>query len=284
MPLNILSIQSHVVYGHAGNAAAVFPLQQLGCEVWPLNTVNFSNHTQYGEWTGSVFSADDITSIVDGIEARGVLASCDAVLSGYMGDVTLGGVILDAVKRVRVANPKAVYLCDPVMGDRHTGLYIPQAVADEIAGPLLEAADLATPNEFELELLAGSAIATLDDAPEAAERVRARGPRLVVCTSPALARGAETVATLAVGDDGAWLVRTPALAGTPHGAGDLFVALFLGRYLDTRDAAAALAHAVAASFGVLSASVAEGADELALIAAQDEIVAPSRRFEVERLG
>ncbi len=281
--MNILAISSQVAYGHVGNSAAVFALQRLGHEVWPLPTVLYSNHPGHGDFAGEAVAASLLEELLAGLARRRVLGVCDAVLTGYLRDPAQVRFARRAIEEVKAANPRALYCCDPVMGDRHTGLYVPQAVADEIAGPLLEAADLATPNEFELELLAGSAIATLDDALEAAERVRARGPRLVVCTSPAMARGAEAVATLAVTDDGAWLVRTPTLAGAPHGAGDLFAALLLGRYLDTRDAAAALAHAVAASFGVLSASVAEGADELALIAAQDEIVAPSRRFAVERL-
>ena len=41
----ILSIQSHVAYGHVGNRSAVFPLELLGFDVWPINTVQFSNHT-----------------------------------------------------------------------------------------------------------------------------------------------------------------------------------------------------------------------------------------------
>jgi pyridoxine kinase len=174
------------------------------------------------------------------------------------------------------------------MGDRHTGLYVAGAVADEIAGPLLSAADLVTPNGFELELLAGATVTTLDQARAAAERLRAQGPELVVCTSPIAPTDTlgtlDTAATLAVNGEGAWLVETPALSAAPHGAGDLFAALFLGRYLEGGDVAAALAHAVSASFGVLRASVSQERDELALIAAQDEIVAPSRRFEVTKLG
>jgi pyridoxine kinase len=106
--VNILSIQSWVAYGHVGNAAAVFPLQRLGVEVWAVNTVQFSNHTGYGAWTGQVFTGAEIAAVIDGIAARGVLACCDAVLSGYMGDAGIGTAILDAVARVRAASPAAV--------------------------------------------------------------------------------------------------------------------------------------------------------------------------------
>jgi pyridoxine kinase len=93
-----------VAYGHVGNSAAVFPLQRMSFEVWPVNTVHFSNHTGYGQWRGSVLPASDVAGIIRGIEDRGVLASCAAVLSGYMGDASLGEVIVGAVGRVKGLN------------------------------------------------------------------------------------------------------------------------------------------------------------------------------------
>ena len=108
--MNILSIQSHVAYGHVGNSAAVFPLQRIGVEVWPIHTVQFSNHTGYGGWTGRVFDAGMIRDVVAGIEARGVLGECDGVLSGYMGSADIGAAILDAVATVKRANPAAILL------------------------------------------------------------------------------------------------------------------------------------------------------------------------------
>src|ERR1700682_4892371 len=100
-PMNILAIQSHVAYGHVGNAAATFPLQRLGVEVWPIHTVQFSNHTGYGAWRGEVFGASLIHELLQGIEERGVLSTCDGVLSGYMGSAEIGAAILDAVDRVK---------------------------------------------------------------------------------------------------------------------------------------------------------------------------------------
>ena len=55
-------------------------------EVWPVNTVQFSNHPGYGHRTGQVFTGAQVTDVVDGIAARGVLGQCAAVLSGYLGD------------------------------------------------------------------------------------------------------------------------------------------------------------------------------------------------------
>ena len=99
--MSILSIQSHVAYGHAGNSAAVFPLQRLGKEVWPVLTVTFSNHTGYGAWRGPLLPAHDVAEVIAGIEDRGVLGECGAVLSGYQGAEDVGAVVLDAVGRVK---------------------------------------------------------------------------------------------------------------------------------------------------------------------------------------
>ena len=287
MPLNILSIQSHVVYGHAGNAAAVFPLQRLGCEVWPLNTVNFSNHTQYGEWTGSVFSADDIAAIVDGIEARGVLASCDAVLSGYMGDVTLGDVILDAVKRVRAANPKAVYLCDPVMGDVEGGCVVRPEIPPFLCANAVPAADIVTPNPFELSELSGMTVRNIHDGVAAARKVIAMGPRIVVITSlEEDDGGGDEVEMLAITSDAAWRVATPRLpVERPFvGSGDMAAGVFLAHYLNGATVADALGRMAAAVFGVIDATHKAGEWELRLIAAQDQIVKPDRAFPVEKIA
>jgi len=113
----VLSIQSWVACGNVGNTAALFPLQRLGCETWSLNTVAFSNHTGYGKWRGSAVPAPEIASLFEGIAELGILGRCDAVLSGYLGDADAGPVLLDIVGRIKQANPRALFACDPVMGD-----------------------------------------------------------------------------------------------------------------------------------------------------------------------
>ena len=152
--MTILSIQSSVAYGHVGNSAAVFPLQRIGVEVWPVNTVHFSNHTGYGAWRGMVLAAETIADVIQGIEERGVLHRCDGVLSGYMGDASLGEVILDAFTRVKRANPNAVYCCDPVMGDVGRGFFVRPGIPEFMRDRAVPAATLVTPNQFELEYLA----------------------------------------------------------------------------------------------------------------------------------
>ncbi|WP_104989597.1 pyridoxal kinase PdxY [Deinococcus sp. NW-56] len=290
-PQNILSIQSWVSYGHVGNAAAVFPLQRLGFEVWAIHTVQFSNHTGYGAWTGTVFPPEHVAQIIDGIEARGALPSCGAVLSGYMGSEGTVDAVVGAVRRVRAANPEALYCCDPVMGDVGRGVFVRPELPDLIRERAVPEADLVTPNQFELELLTGRTVKTLADALEAAralrERLREGGPRIVVVTS--LVRDdapADVIETLAVTGEGAWLCRTPLLPLDPprNGTGDAISALFFGHYLQTGDAGEALSLSMSALYALLELTHQAGTREIQLVAAQDEYARPSRVFPAERVG
>src|SRR5262245_38768541 len=181
--MNLLSIQSHVAYGHVGNAAATFPLQRLGCEVWPIHTVQFSNHTGYGQWRGAVFDAAMIRDVFCGIADRGVLATCDGVLSGYMGSAEIGAAILEAAERVKEANPSARYCCDPVIGDVGRGVFVRPGIPEFMRERAVPLADVVTPNQFELDYLAGASTPTLAAALAAVDAVRALGPRAMLVTS-----------------------------------------------------------------------------------------------------
>lgn len=294
--MNILSIQSHVAYGHVGNASAVFPLQRLGFEVWPIHTVQFSNHVGYPDWAGQVFSAAHVREVVEGIAKRGVLGDCTAVLSGYMGDAALAEAVLHAVELVRAANPEALYCCDPVMGDVGIGLYVTEGIPEEMRDRTVPASDMITPNQFELEQLTGLTVETIDDAIAAARKVMAErgngdGPNIVLVTS---LRHADTppdsIEMLAVAKSGIWRVSTPFLTldPMPHGSGDAVSALFLGHYLRAaageERVAQALAGAAAAIFAIMQETARQQAGELALIDAQDEIANPKRAFAVERIA
>jgi pyridoxine kinase len=282
--LNILSIQSSVAYGHVGNSAAVFPLQRMGFEVWPLNTVHFSNHTGYGQWRGSLLAAEDIAGIVRGIEELGVLPGCDAVLSGYMGDASLGEVVVGAVGRVKEHNPKAIYCCDPVMGDAGRGFFVRPGIPEFIKEVAVPAADIITPNQFELEFLTGAEIGDLDDALGAAYEARRLGPETVLTTS--LRRtdaAADTVEMLAVSGEGAWLVQTTLLALKVNGAGDTTAALFLAHLLRGETLAQALSMTASAVHAVLEETCRRGYREMTLVSAQQSIVEPPRRFEARQV-
>jgi pyridoxine kinase len=280
--MNILSIQSHVAYGHVGNASAVFPMQRLGCEVWPIHTVQFSNHTGYGDWTGRVFDGPAIEELVDGIAARGVLGRCDGILSGYMGSSDIGNAILSTVARVREANPATLYACDPVIGDVGRGVFVRPGIPEFMRDHAVPAADLITPNQFELEYLAQVQTPTLDAAKDAIARVQALGPRVVLVTSLHTADTPDDAIDMLAGEGGTfWRVRTPKLSVSVNGAGDAISALFFVHYLRTRRADLALAEAAASIYGLLHRTEAAGSREILTVAAQDEFVAPSRRFAVE---
>ena len=282
--MNILSIQSTVAYGHVGNSAAVFPLQRLGHSVWPVITVHFSNHTGYGAWRGPVLPAGDVADVIQGVEDRGVLPSCDAVLSGYMGDATIGEVIMGAVSKVKAANPEAIYCCDPVMGDVDRGFFVRPGIPEFMRDVAVPAATVITPNQFELEFLTGDRVSTLDDALAAVDKVRAMGPEVVLVTSVQRSDGPpDAIELLAVSDAGAWLVATPLLPLSVNGAGDTTAALFLAHYLSSRSPAEAVAKTASSVFAVMEATHSAGAREIQLVAAQAAIADPSQRFAPQRI-
>ena len=289
--MNILSIQSHVAYGHVGNTAAAFVLERLGLTVWRVNTVQFSNHTGYPGWRGQTFPAEAIAEVIDGIDTLGVLDQCDAVLSGYLGAPDVARVVLDAVNRVRRHNPDTLYLCDPVMGDVDQGLYVAREVPGLMASQAVPLADIVTPNQFELELLSGGPLASLDDALAAARGLLARGPKVAVVTSLRHGGTAEgEIEMLAVTEAGAWQVVTPYLPCEPHpsGAGDAVAALYLANYLKAapgeQRARQALEQAAAAIYGVMEATHRAGTYELQLIAAQEALVHPATLYSAKRIG
>jgi pyridoxine kinase len=281
--MNILSIQSWVAYGHVGNASAVFPLQRLGAEVWSINTVQFSNHTGYGHWTGQVYTGDDVRELVDGIAARDVLRQCDAVLSGYMGDAGIGEAILHAVRRVRQENPRAIYCCDPVIGDMEEGVYVREGIEAFLRDNALPQSDIATPNRFELQRLTGLDCGTLGGAKQAARHLagmmRPDGLRCVLLTSLETELTPGDQMDLMVAENGQFhLLRTPRLPVTVNGAGDAVAALFLFHRIATGSAVKALENAGSAVHGVLRRTAEAASREVLTVAAQEEFVSPTMRF------
>jgi pyridoxine kinase len=278
-PITILSIQSSVVYGHVGNSAAVFPLQRLGVEVWPINTVHFSNHTGYGSWGGAVLPTAVVEDLVRGLTERGVLPSCDGLLSGYMGDVALGRVILDLAHKVKAANPSAAYCLDPVMGDTGRGFYVRPGIRELIRDEALPLATVITPNQFELEFLTGNPVTDLPSVLEAVNGLRQRGPSVVLVTSLLRTDGVPNmVEVLAAGPDSTCLIGTPQLPLSVNGAGDATAAIFFAHWLRGTPIAVALEKTVNAIFAILELTVQRKSNEIQLIAAQAEIANPPENF------
>lgn len=276
---NVLSIQSWVAYGHVGNASAVFPMQRLGVEVWAINTVMFSNHTGYGKWRGPVFPADQVREVFEGIADRGVLGQCDGVVSGYMGDAAIGEAILDAAARVKAANPQALYCCDPVIGDVGRGVFVRPGIPEFMRDRAVPAADIVTPNQFELEYLSGMTVKTLADACKAADAVHKLGPKTILLTSlhhDGLA--ADKIALMVSHQGKRFAVETPMLKVSVNGAGDAIAALFFVHFGRTRDPKMALESATASIYGLLKRTEEAGTREIQTVAAQHEFVEPTWRF------
>ena len=282
--MGILSIQSSVAYGYAGNSAAVFPLQRLGREVWPVLTVHFSNHTGYGQWRGPVLSAEDVAQVIRGIEERGAFAECEAVLSGYQGGEDVGAVILDAVARVKAVRPDAVYCCDPVMGDVGRGMFVRPGIPELMRDRVVPQADIATPNHFELDFLTGRESATLEEVLENADRLRGDGPSVVLVTSTITEdTPTDAVDLVAVSEQGAWRTRTARLPLAPNGAGDVTAAVFLANLLEGRSLDVALARTTSSVFAVIEATAHAGTRELRLVGSQERLAHPRLEFAPERL-
>jgi pyridoxine kinase len=280
--MGLLSINSHVVCGHVGHAATVFALQRLGVEVWPIHTVELSNHPGHGAFRGRVTEAAAIRDLVEGLAGHGALARCRGVITGYLGTAENGAEARAAVALIKAADPAARYCCDPVIGDTDKGIYVRPETAEVIRDRLVPAADVVTPNAFELEFLGGRRCATTLDVLAAIDALHARGPRIVLATSVATDETpADTVDTVVSEAAGRFRLRTPKLALSAHGAGDLLAALFFAHWLDGGDARLALARAGSSLYGIVSRTVRARSPELLLIEAQDELVAPSELFEPE---
>lgn len=278
--MRVLSIQSSVAAGHVGNDAARLPLQRLGHDVLALDTVRLAHHPAHGAFRGRVTEADELAALLDGLEAVGALAGVDAVLTGYMGTAANGRVALDAVARVKKRNPRALYVLDPVMGERARGFYVCEKLAAYFRDEALPRADIVLPNPFELDVLTGRHAAGLDQTRTAARTLLTQGPRLVV------AKGIETdagIGVLAVAREGAWLVETPRVAAPAHGAGDAFAAFFLGHHLKRPSPAWALGRAASAQNALMRATARARTGELALVSGQADWSAPRTLFRARRL-
>lgn len=287
MPRFVLTIQSHVAYGYVGNTAAVFPLQLMGFSPIVINTVQFSNHTNHPTTRGMVFSADHIRDIILGIRERGLMPKIEGLLSGYLGDVSVGSIVMDLAREIKEANPHALWCCDPVMGDTDSGVFVRDGIPEFMKANFLNGmADLTTPNQFELELLAGRPMKDRKDVVEVARQMFcSKGCKVVFVTSVRTPDIPTTVIeTIAVTADKAWTVRTPFIPQnpTPKGQGDVFAAVAFGSYLQDKDPRVALEHATSTLFGLVKASPL-GALDLPLVDDRADILLPDYGFTAEEL-
>ncbi len=240
--MGILSIQSHVAFGYVGNKAAVYPLQSMGYDVWPVNTVQFSSHTGYKDWRGDVFSREHINSVIKGIESIGAIGKCEAIISGYMGSEDICLEVMDTVKRFKAQNYKTFYLCDPVMGN--SNCFVKPEVVEFFKNKL--SADIITPNQFEAELLSNIKINNFKDLKKIATYFHNLNVSVVVITGiKNLERlnGNSCVFVSDGTDQHIIITKEYDFKIPPNGTGDLFSAVLLGTYLTTRNALSAAKNA-----------------------------------------
>ncbi|WP_394390018.1 pyridoxal kinase PdxY [Shewanella woodyi] len=284
----ILSIQSHVVFGCAGNSSAVFPMRRLGMEVWPINTVQFSNHTQYAQgWKGMVMPSGQITELVQGLDNIGELKTCDAILSGYLGSAEQGGEIVAAVKQLKVVNPQAIYFCDPVMGHPEKGCIVAPGVQEFLKTQALAAADIIAPNLLELETLTDSSLQTLDEVVQACKSLLKTGVEMILVKHLAkAATNQEQFEMLLVDKSGSYLVSRPLYEfdKQPVGVGDLISGLMLANLQAGYSSVEAFERTNTSVDVVLLETFNQGAYELQLIGAQGAIASPVIKERAKKIG
>jgi pyridoxine kinase len=277
---SIISIQSQVAYGHVGNSAAVFPMQLHGIDVVAVPTTLLSNRPGYPTVRGRVLEAELVADLLRGIEERGAVESASMILSGYLGSAEIASVVAGFVTRAKALNAALRYTLDPVLGDRDRGLFVRPEIPPVVRDRLLPLADIITPNHFEFEWLCGAEARTLDQVIARARGLIARGPSTVVITSAELpGTSADEIETLAIERARAFRVRTPRVAVSPNGTGDLFAALFASARVLDRDTPEALAHAASVMFAVLERTRAAGTEEMRIVESAEQLVHPRRRFE-----
>ncbi|MDP8162762.1 pyridoxal kinase PdxY [Pasteurella skyensis] len=285
---NVLSIQSHVVYGYAGNKAAVFPMQTLGVDTWALNTVQFSNHTQYGKWTGMVVPQEQIGEIVEGIDNIDALNECDAVLSGYIGAASQGSQILDVVAKIKAENPNAIYFCDPVMGHPDKGCIVADGVAEFLRDEAMAKADIIAPNLVELRELTGLEVENFEQALAAVKAIQETGVKKVLVKHLSkVGKDASQFEMLLATQEGIWHISRPLHTfkdKDPVGVGDLTSGIFLANLLNGKSDLEAFEHTANAVNDVMSATQQSGKYELQIIAAREFITNPKSQYKAVKIA
>ncbi|WP_024890375.1 pyridoxal kinase [Luteimonas huabeiensis] len=281
-PVDVVSVQSQLVYGHAGNSAAVPPLRALGLRVAEIPTTLLSNTPFYDTLRGRMLPADWLADLLRGAGERGLPQRARALVSGYFGTVGNGEAFADWLEATLPAAPALRYWLDPVIGDTHTGPYVEPGLERVLVERLLPRAWLLTPNAFELGRLSGRPALGQAQALDAARRLLERGPEWVLAHSVAGEPG--RLVTLLVGREAAWRWTTPYLPVDVAGTGDVLLALALAATLRGEALPQAVSFALAGVHGALEATLAAGYEEFDVQAAAPAALADPGRFPAQRLA
>ena len=283
--MTIISAQSHVSYGYVGNSAAVFALRRLGHEVCPVHTALLAHHPGYGSFNGALTPPETVSAILEGLQLIGVYTECSALLSGYLGSVKTGEAVLGAWREIQNAAPDAVYCCDPVIGDVAEGVYVDPALPDFFRERALPKATAAIVNVFEAGFLTGEEVTDVASAIHAADQICSLGPVMTIVTSVRVEErgGGQSVGNLYVDPDGIWLARSSRIDLKAKGPGDFLTALWLGRFVQTRDGIDALRFAVGGAQMVIENANVCGSVELPIVETAEAWLSHSQDVPIERL-
>lgn len=233
--VDVVSIQSQVVYGYVGNNAAMPVFRKAGLRAIALPTVILSNTPHYPTLHGGAMPLDWFEGLLQGLNERRVSQVARAVVCGYLGQPGQAGLLAQWLTSVRASRPDLRVFIDPVMGDRNDGLYVNEGLVAQYRDLLVPLAEGMTPNHFELELLVGRPLSSVDEVVAAARELIARGPQWIVATSAApMAAAPGTLQLVVVTRDDVTVVTHPEIAIPPsvHGTGDVFMAAVASRLLN----------------------------------------------------
>jgi pyridoxine kinase len=264
MPL-VLILGSHVAGSRVGGTLASLALAQSPMKIDPVHvpTTLLGRHPGWGSPGGGAVSPELFAGMLEGIAANGLFAAVDGVLTDYFASADQVQIAARAIDAVKTANPKAIILVDPVLGDAPGGLYVGQGVADALADHLVPRADYLTPNLWELGYLTQTAPQDLQQIHHAATALGR--PSLI----SSVERNDE-IGGMLVDGSRAWLATHAKAAQPPKGTGDLMATMFLAHLIDGQTAPQAMGLALAGVSYTVQRAQEWGAQELPIIAAGDE--------------
>ncbi|MEQ8320183.1 MAG: bifunctional hydroxymethylpyrimidine kinase/phosphomethylpyrimidine kinase [Rhodospirillales bacterium] len=234
--MDVISLQSRVETGYVGNAVAEPVLRAIGVNVRPVDSVVLAHHPGHGPVTPVVTEAAALSQrLHDAIDRS---SSPFSFLSGYLVNVAQGRAALGQLDRARQTGRLASYYLDPVFGDDAEGTYVDPGLVTFFRDEALPVCTVLMPNRYELSVLAGEDINSIDDAVSQARSLLARGPEFVLASSIPGPDG--QIANVLIGRDHVETSCVTMLNLKAKGTGDLLSAAFCGLHAMGQDARKAM--------------------------------------------
>ncbi len=236
----IISIQSRLIYGYVGSNIAEFAIQLQGLDTIAFPTVLLSAHSGHKPVYGKAIPRELFEELILGIKAINVISSAFCVISGYMRTEDIIEVSHNFIKDIQKEFPDKPYICDPVMGDREIGLFIPEAIAEQIVEKLIPLCNILTPNHYELEYILKQKINSMEELIYLVRHAPQLKGKTVIVTSCILEDSKEGfIDTILINEEIAERIESPKIDIDTVGTGDLFAATLsaqLAKGLGIKDA------------------------------------------------